>query len=96
MVLTWDDYGGFYDHVAPPQVDSWGYGPRVPALLITPYVDAGTIGHTTFDFTSVLRFIEERFGVAPMASRDTSATDISGSLDMKQSVAPYIITAPLS
>ena len=46
IILTWDDYGGFYDHVPPPQVDQYGYGPRVPALVISPYARPGYVCHT--------------------------------------------------
>ena len=63
VFLAWDDYGGFYDHVPPPIVDSFGYGPRVPALVISPYAKPGYISHFTYDFTSILKFIEVRFGL---------------------------------
>ena len=59
VVLTWDDYGGFYDHVVPPEVDAYGLGPRVPALVISPYAKPGYISHNVYDFTSVLKLIEE-------------------------------------
>ena len=96
LVITWDDYGGFYDHVSPPQVDAYGYGPRVPAILISPYTKAGTIDNTTYDFTSVLKFIEDRFKVNPLASRDSNANDIGSSLNLKNATAPYLITQPIT
>jgi phospholipase C len=61
VFLTWDDYGGFYDHVPPPMMDVFGYGPRVPTIVISPYAKPGYISHYTYDFTSPLKFIEERF-----------------------------------
>jgi phospholipase C len=61
IFLTWDDWGGFYDHVVPPRVDGNGYGLRVPALVISPWARAGSIDHTTLSFDSYLRFIEDRF-----------------------------------
>ena len=61
IFLTWDDFGGFYDHVAPPRIDSFGLGPRVPMIIISPYAKAGVITHTGYEFSSVLRFIEEIF-----------------------------------
>ena len=94
LVITWDDYGGFYDHVSPPQVDAYGYGPRVPTILISPYVKAGTIDHTTYDFTSVLKFIEDRFNLKPLAERDSNANDIGYSLNLGNSTAPYVIGQP--
>lgn len=56
-----DDWGGFYDHVAPPQVDSLGYGLRVPGLVISPYAKSGYIDHQTLSFDAYLKFIEDDF-----------------------------------
>jgi phospholipase C len=61
IFLTWDDWGGFYDHVAPPQVDQNGYGMRVPAIAISPYAKRGFIDHQTLSFDAYLRFIEDDF-----------------------------------
>ncbi len=95
LVITWDDYGGFYDHVAPPQVDAFGYGPRVPTLILSPYARRG-IDHTQYDFTSVLRFIEERFALPPLTERDRTANSLARSLELRQApLAPFLITAPL-
>jgi phospholipase C len=95
LVLAWDDYGGFFDHVPPPQVDRYGYGPRVPAILISPYARAGYVDHTRYDFTSVLRTIENRFDLPPLTSRDAEANDLSGGLDLTQApLPPALITGP--
>ena len=59
IFLTWDDFGGFYDHVPPPHVDIYGYGPRVPLLVISPYARPRTVFNDVSDFSSVLRFIEQ-------------------------------------
>jgi len=61
IFLAWDDWGGFYDHVAPPQVDQNGYGLRVPGLLISPYARRGYIDHQTLSFAAYLKFIEDDF-----------------------------------
>jgi phospholipase C len=61
IFLTWDDWGGFYDHVRPPKVDGMGYGLRVPGLVLSPWAKAGYIDHTTLTFDSYLRLIEDRF-----------------------------------
>jgi phospholipase C len=61
IFLTWDDWGGFYDHVAPPTVDGNGYGLRVPALVISPYAKRGYIDHQTLSFDAYLKFIEDVF-----------------------------------
>ena len=95
LVVSWDEYGGFYDHVAPPRVDAKGYGPRVPALIISAYSRSGVVDHTLYDFTSVLRFMEKLFGVPPLSARDAQANDIGKSLDMSQPpLPPFFITAP--
>jgi phospholipase C len=61
IFLTWDDWGGFYDHVEPPRVDENGYGMRVPGLLMSPYAKEGYIDHQTLTFDAYLKFIEDRF-----------------------------------
>lgn len=81
FVLTYDDWGGWYDHVAPPQVDADGYGFRVPALLISPFSRQGVIDHTQLDFTSILRFIEDNYQLAPLATRDATANSLAPAFD---------------
>lgn len=61
IFLTWDDWGGFYDHVAPPRVDGQGYGLRVPGLVISPYAKRGYIDHQILSFDAYLKFIEDDF-----------------------------------
>ena len=61
IFVTWDDWGGFYDHVRPPKVDANGYGIRVPALMISPWARRGYIDHQTLSFDAYLKFIEDRF-----------------------------------
>jgi len=61
VFLTWDDFGGFYDHVVPPKVDQNGYGLRVPGLVISPYARKGYIDSQTLSFDAYLKFIEDDF-----------------------------------
>jgi len=75
VFIVWDDFGGFYDHVPPPVTDKFGLGPRVPLLIISPYAISGTISHTQYEFSSILKFIEERFGLPPLTTRDANAND---------------------
>jgi phospholipase C len=87
IFVTWDDYGGFFDHVPPPQIDPFGYGFRVPCLVISPYARANYLDGLTNDHSSILKFIETRFGLSPLSSRDRNANDMSEVFDFSQSRA---------
>jgi phospholipase C len=84
IFITWDDFGGFYDHVPPPGLDQYGLGMRVPLLVISPYALNGVVSHTQYELSSVLKFVEERFGLPPMTTRDASANDITDAFDFTQ------------
>lgn len=84
IFLTWDDFGGFYDHVAPPANDMYGLGIRVPLLVISPYAKKGYVSHTQYELSSVLKFIEERFGLPPLTARDAGANDVTDAFDFTQ------------
>ncbi|HEV8565392.1 MAG TPA: alkaline phosphatase family protein [Actinomycetota bacterium] len=88
IFITWDDYGGFYDHVAPPQVDGFGFGIRVPLLLISPYALRGEVDHHLGEFSSVLRFIEDNWGLVQLTDRDRDAENLSYDFDFSQKPAP--------
>jgi phospholipase C len=95
IFLTWDDYGGFYDHLPPPMVDSLGYGPRVPMIVISPYSKPGYISHVTYDFTSVLKFVEKRWSLGHLCARDDRANDMSDCFDFNQEPNhPMVIPIP--
>jgi phospholipase C len=93
FALTWDDWGGWYDHVAPPQVDGDGYGFRVPAIFVSPYAKSGTVDDTTYDFTSVLKFIEDNWGLPPLTARDATANSIANALDFSKAPAAPVFPA---
>ena len=93
FLLSYDDWGGWYDHVKPPQVDKYGYGFRVPALLVSPYAKRGFIDNTQLDFTSILRFIENNWGLKPLTARDAHANSIATGFDFKQAPRAAIFTA---
>lgn len=105
IIVAWDDWGGWYDHVAPPKViddgTSWGsgyvYGFRVPLLVISPYAKAGYISHVNHDFGSILHFTEEVFGLAPLGYADAYGDDLSDCFDFSQTpLVFHTISAPLS
>jgi phospholipase C len=95
IIVTWDDYGGFYDHVPPPQIDKYGLGFRMPALIISPYVKPGFIDHTQYQFESMLKFIEWRFNIPSLTDRDRNANNLLNAFDFSQKPnSPHVI--PLS
>jgi phospholipase C len=85
IILTWDDYGGFYDHVNPPSVDNQGSSIRVPLLVISPYSKTNFIDHTRYTgFESILKFIEWRFNLPSLTPRDTDAVNMLNAFDFTQ------------
>jgi phospholipase C len=73
ILITYDENGGQWDHVAPPRRDSWGPGTRIPLIAVGPMVKQGHVDHTPYDFGSILRTIEVRFGAEPLNERDANA-----------------------
>ncbi len=89
IFLTWDDYGGFYDHVPPPDIDRMGFGFRVPMLLISPYAKKGVVSHEEGEFSSVLRFIEDNWRLGRnLTARDHDATPLLSAFDFGQPPRP--------
>jgi acid phosphatase len=76
VIVTYDENGGFWDHVPPPRRDRWGPGTRVPALVISPFARKGFVDHTPYDTTSILGLIEARFGLAPLGEADAKANSL--------------------
>lgn len=72
ILVTYDENGGLWDHVAPPAVDRWGLGTRVPELIISPYAKKGYVDHTVYDTTSILRFIEWRYNLKLVGERQSA------------------------
>jgi len=92
IVIFWDDFGGMYDHVPPSQIDGLGLGPRVPAIIISPFAKPGYISHTTYEFSSLLKTVEERFSLPPLTNRDANANDLLDSFDFNQQpLAPMLL-----
>jgi phospholipase C len=83
FMWTYDDWGGWYDHVKPPQVDKYGFGFRAPALLVSAFARRGMVNHTQLDFTSMLKFIEQNWGLKPLAERDAKSGTLMSAFDFK-------------
>jgi phospholipase C len=88
VFISWDEWGGFYDHVAPEQIDRFGLGFRVPLLVISPYALRGHIDHSWGEFSSVLRFIEVNWGLKNLTARDGGAGDLSYDFSFSQAPLP--------
>jgi phospholipase C len=88
IFITWDDYGGFYDHVPPPQIDVFGLGIRAPMLVISPFAKDGHVSHELGEFSSVVRFIEDNWGLPQLAERDRRATPLHDAFDFAQRSRP--------
>jgi phospholipase C len=88
VFVTWDDYGGFYDHAPPPQVDGFGFGLRVPMLVLSPFAKHGHVSHELGEFSSVVRFIEDNWGLPYLTDRDRNATPLLDSFDFEQRPRP--------
>ena len=93
IVITYDEFGGAWDHVAPPKGDKVGPGTRIPAIIISPYAKKGTVDHTQYDTASILRLITRRFGLDDAAGPDrarrradanggTAMGDLTNALDL--------------
>ena len=81
ILLTWDESGGFYDHVAPPQVDEWGYGFRVPMIIVSPFARRGWIDHDVMDHTSIMKFIADNWGLPYLTNREARAGNMTNAFD---------------
>jgi phospholipase C len=86
VIVTYDDFGGWYDHVPPPAGDRWGPGGRVPMLIISPWAKRGHIDHTFYDHTSILRFIAWRWRLPTLSTRDADANNLLPAFDFTRSV----------
>ena len=84
IFVLWDDWGGFYDHVAPRSVDVMGYGMRVPLMVVSPYAKRGYVSHVTHEFGSILKFAEETFDLPSLGTRDAISDDFADCFDFSQ------------
>jgi phospholipase C len=89
IFITWDEWGGYYDHVVPPHVDYMGLGFRVPLIVVSPYAKRGYVSHVTHEFGSILHFTEETFGIPSLGTRDALSDDLGDMFDFKQTPAKF-------
>jgi phospholipase C len=91
IIVTWDDFGGYFDHESPPLFDNMGgLGFRVPMLVISPYVPQGEISHTQYEFASILKFVEQNFGLPSMHTTDDRATSMVDMFNFTQQPRPFV------
>ena len=90
IILTWDDFGGFYDHVPPPPGPNpqTEYGFRVPTIVISPYARPGYVDHTIYGYSSMLKFIEDTLGLPSLTSLDGQSNDMINSFNFSQQPLP--------
>jgi phospholipase C len=98
IFVTWDDWGGFYDHVSPPTIDGLGLGPRVPLLVISPYARQGYISHQQGEFSSFVKFLEKNFSLSSLGQRDVlpQTSDLMDFFNFSQTPQPPLILNLLS
>jgi phospholipase C len=95
IIITWDDWGGWYDHVAPSVINSYEYGFRVPMIIVSPFSKPGYVSHVTHDFGSILNFIEQVYRLNSLGYADSLADDLSDCFDFHRHNRFQTIKAPL-
>jgi phospholipase C len=95
IVIVWDDWGGWYDHLPPPQLDWKGLGVRVPAIVISPFAKKGYVDHTQYEFSSILKLVEQTFnlpvvGAPSFGYTDTRATSMTDAFDFTQKPRAFV------
>ena len=81
IIVTYDENGGFWDHALPPVGDYWGPGSRVPAIIVSPFARKGAVDHTSYDTTSILKFITRHFGLEPLPGVRENAGDLTNAFE---------------
>jgi phospholipase C len=95
IVILWDDWGGWYDDVPPPQKDFVGLGERVPCIIVSPYARPHYVSHTQYEFGSILKFVEQVFALPSLGYTDARATSLVDSFDFTQAPRKFVpIAAP--
>jgi phospholipase C len=90
IFITWDDWGGWYDHVAPPSLDPMGLGFRVPMIVVSPYAKTGYVSHVQHEFGSILKFTETHFGLPSLFTTDLRSDDLSDCFNFGHAATPFV------
>jgi phospholipase C len=90
VIVLWDDWGGWYDPVPPPQTNYTSLGFRVGTIVISPWARTNTVSHTQYDFGSILKFIEENFGLGSLHTTDETATSIGDMFNFSQKPTKFV------
>jgi len=90
IFITWDDWGGWYDHVPSPMIDNMGLGFRVPLIIVSPYANHGYISHTVHEFSGFLTYTEEVFNLPSLGTRDVNADDFHDCFNYSRTPQPYV------
>ncbi len=90
ILVTWDDWGGWYDHVAPQQLDRMGLSFRVPLIVISPWAKHGYVSHTRHEPGSILKFIETTYGLGSLGTTDVRSDNLADCFDFTQTPKPYV------
>ncbi|HTA81939.1 MAG TPA: alkaline phosphatase family protein [Bacteroidia bacterium] len=83
IIITYDEHGGRYDHVAPPKIDRWGPGSRVPTIVISPYAKKNYVDTTQYESVSVLKLLETMYDMPPLSKRDSAANGMLNAFDLQ-------------
>jgi phospholipase C len=83
-IVLWDDWGGWYDPVPPPQINYTSLGFRVPMIVISPFSQASTVVHTQYQFGSILKFVEDNFGLGSLHTTDATSTSMADIFNFNQ------------
>src|SRR5581483_10005008 len=89
IFVVWDDWGGLYDHVPPPQLDYQGLGMRVPMLVVSPYAKKGVVSHTQYEFGSLVKFVESTWSLGSLGTTDVRANPVTDAFNFQQSPRPF-------
>jgi phospholipase C len=89
IIVVWEDWGGWYDNVAPPQLGYAGLGFRVPMIVISPYAKQGVVDHTQYEFGSIIRFVEQVFKLKSLGTTDRGSHGIDAPFDFNQRPRPF-------